>query len=236
MRNTKGIARVNHLLGRLLAATFLIFAMILAFGCAPAPYVDMNEPEGESGDYFNPAGIYEDSVLLGNESRPGGVMEGFKISDVRISHRGTTLPEGVSTDMLTQGGWIWEAMDEDGTLSAEYEYLFITYRLTNEAKAEEWFMLNAATLYVLGDEYKVIDGGGEVCYLNGKDLAAADRVKDKKIAQETLKLGESKTYTVAFVMESDVASKGTLWFVPDNSLAMTVGDPILPYQGIKLEG
>jgi hypothetical protein len=207
----------------------------------------MDEPEGESGTYFNPAGIYEDSVLLdvGSSVSPTdgfkdselltSSMDGFRISDVSISHRGVHLPEGVSTDEITQGGLIQELIDEEGTLSTGYEYVFITYRLTNETNTEEWFMLNSARLFVIGNEYEVLGGGEEVCYLNGKDLAANEIAKDKGIARETLGLGESGTYTVAFFIEKSVTSKGGLYFVPDTAPGVTIGDPIRPYQAIKVE-
>jgi hypothetical protein len=229
MKNTN-VAKCNIKTALLLMAGFA-FLLMLA-GCSPTLVIE--EPEGETGTHFNPASVYEDSILLGNEERPGG-MDGFKISDVSVSHQGARLPEGVSTDMLHQGGWVWDLSDKDGTLPADYEYIFITYRLTNETNAEGWFMLNSAGLFVLGDEYEILGGGGEAYYLNGKDLAAAETAKDKQIARETLELGESGTYTVAFVLESDAVSKGFLCFAPDTSIGMNISDPLLPYQGIRIE-
>jgi hypothetical protein len=205
--------------------------LLMLVGCSPS-LSDYSGDE-ETEPRFNPASIYEDSILLGNEERPG-LMDGFRLSDVSVSHQGARLPEGVSTDMLHQWNYAVELSDWDGTLPAGYEYVFITYRLTNEANAEGLLMLNATRLYVLGDEYEVI-GGGEACYLNGKDLAAAEAAKDRQIARETLTLGESKTYTVAFVIESDAVSKGFLCFVTDSYLGHRVGDPLLPNQGIRVE-
>jgi hypothetical protein len=210
-------------------------------GTGTGTYFDLGETYKdsvfESSDYeessLNSTEIYEDSVLLGSESR-SSLMDGFRISDVNISHQGTHLPEGVSTDALHQGGRIQELIDQDGALPINYEYVFVTYHLTNEANAEGWFMLNSAKLYVLGNEYEVLGESGDVCYLNGKDQKANEIVKDKQIAREALGLGESKTYTVAFLMESDIISKGILYFVPDNSAGMMPGDPLLHYQGIKL--
>jgi hypothetical protein len=190
--------------------------------------------DAKTGTHFNPAGLYEDSVLLGNESRLGS-MDGFRVFDVSITHQGARLPEGVSVDMLYQGDWIGDIIDKDGTLPVGYEYIFITYRLTNETNNSAEFKLNSATLYVLGSGLEVLDGGWYVCYLNGKDLAAAEIAKDKQIAQETLALGESGTYTVAFFAESDIISKGSLYFIPDNTIGVSEGNPLLPYQAIRVE-
>jgi hypothetical protein len=183
--------------------------------------------------YLDPANIYE-SVMdihydLPYESDVQFGFEGFVISDAQLTYHGRDLPEEVSLNEIEVGVLI--DIDDEGALPKGYEYYFVTYTITNKYHNYEEFYLGATSIFVVADDYRIVTPSSDVCYLDGRDLSDPT---NKDVAREGLKIGETKTYTVAVILNQGDVEKGTLYFIPDYSIGQSVDASVTTFLAMKL--
>jgi hypothetical protein len=191
-----------------------------------------NEPTNGVGidsiSSFAPGNVFTGSVVLGSDSQPG-TLDGFEVSNVKLTYRGSRLPEDVpmnETYLLGEEKFA----DSEGNLSSGYEYYFINYTVTNRSNSGAKFSLNSGDLCILGDENELL-ATQTSCYRNGHDMINTNDAT----GFETVDINDTKVFTVAFVMSQEDVSRGSLYFVPDTSPGQSIGAPFLSYQGIRVE-
>jgi len=72
------------------------------------------------------------------------------------------------------------------------------------------------------------------CYLNGRNFAEYRKNLDTRIGVDWLSIGETGTYTVAFIVDTSKLDYGSLYFVPDTSIGQEIGAAYLTYWALLL--
>jgi hypothetical protein len=178
--------------------------------------------------YFAPGNLFTESVVLGNDNRPG-TLDGFEVSDVHLTYQGSCLPEGVLMNEVYLLGEEKFA-DSEENLSSGYEYYFIDFTVTNKSNSGEHFSLDSNRLSVIGNENELFFAQSS-CYRNGHDMINTNDAT----GFETVRLNDTEVFKVAFVMNQKDIDTGDLYFVPDTSPGQSIGAPYLPYQAIRVE-
>lgn len=211
----------------------IVSVCFLGVFCGCAPKVAERTDEGELYLYLDPANIYEDTMEIHyelpyeSEVQPG--FEGLIISDVQIIYHGRNLPEEVSLNEIQVGSLI--DIDDNGALPEGYEYYFVTYTATNAYREQEKdYYPNGTSIFVVADDYRIVTPSSDACYLNGWDFTEFSTT----FGLEELKVGETKTFTVGYILKQDDIKKGSLYFIPDYSLGQHVDATVLTFLAMKL--
>ncbi|MCL2826163.1 MAG: hypothetical protein FWD72_02025 [Eggerthellaceae bacterium] len=187
---------------------------------------------------FDPANINNGSLTLDySDSKKDipdhvlGQLEGFTFSNVRVIWQGTSLPDGVPVNEIDPNVLVGVDRDEAGAILTEgYEYIFVTYTLTNDHNDKGDFYINSSRIYILNSNLEAVGVSFQPSYLDGRDFTTMDR----DIAQEELPMGESKDYTIGYVLGTGFGSDCGMYFVPDMSIGQAEGASVLTYRALKL--
>jgi hypothetical protein len=222
----------------------LVSACLLGAFCGCAPKVaDEGTDGGEFYIYLSPANIYEGTMsfnytelheLSGDNERPKEEviqlgLEGFVVSDARIVHHGRNLPEGIPLNEIEEVETQID-IDDNGALPEGYEYYFVTFTVTNEYhENEKDFYLGGTSIFVVADDYRIVTPS-LAYYLNGWDFTSPSQ----DFGIEELKIGEAKTFTVGYVLKQEHIKEGSLYFVPDTSIAQEIDASVTTFRAMKL--
>jgi hypothetical protein len=207
---------------------------VALYGCASRGSDTLAADYPETQTYLDPANIYEGAMEIAYElpyeyEKGTFGYEGLVVSDARITYHGETLPEGVALNEIEVSHMT--PIDEKGSLEEGYEYYFLTYTVTNEYHTSEEFNLASSCISILEDDYRIVTFGFGLCYFDGRDLTDPD--KDNTVRAE-IKIGETKTYTVADILRKADVEKGAPYFIFDYTLGQHVDATVLTFLAMKL--
>jgi hypothetical protein len=192
---------------------------------------DASTDAGEGG-----SGALDSTNSATDEDYPGlsitsGTMVGFRLSDIHLAYQGSSLPEGITKGKVFDTLELRENADSNGKLRGGYEYYLVEYTITNESNDSGVFYLNNSCLIVLANDGELLDMSAETIYPNGRNIPTD---YSKEICREELGKGQTATYSVMFVMNSQSTAQGSLCFVADTSMGMTIDSTVLPFDYVRI--